>query len=1314
MWFATDDGLNKFDGVNFTVYRNNAADTTSISSNTIFSLHEDAAGNLWVGTNTSLSLYNRKKDAFINFNFPSKTIIRALCTDHLGNLWVGSFNGLYMLEPLSGKIKAYKADPDNPNELASNTVTSVFEDSHHRLWAGTIVGLHLFRGSTHNFQRFQHDAADIHSISDNVVKTIAEDAQGNLWLGTMDGGLNKLEADGKTFTSYKHSNTGSNTISSNRIYSIAAEKNGRLLVATEEGLDIMDPANGKVWKIVSDGRNSFSLSGKSVRSIFIDNNDVYWVGTFRGGINKYDRNLAFFNLRQSNPFDPLGLSNAIVTSFVENDNGDVYIGTDGGGLNLYHRRTGLFEHIKLAGCAEWKTLPVLTLERLGDELWIGTFLHGLYVLNMKNAAVRHYSKGESIRDLTSNEIFCLRKDSEGKLWVGTNGCGINIYDPVTKTFQRFDKNTTYGAAGKLPVNAYVRAIEPDKSGNVWIATAGSGVAVFSKASSTFRVYNHSVNNLPNDDVQTIYIGQNDTVWAGTHGGGLSRLDNASGKFISYAEQEGVANAVIYKILEDNAGKFWVSNNKGISSFNPRNGQFKNYSHDNGVQRSTFVPGAGIKTASGDLFFGGLDGFNYFNPGKFTCNKNIPAIVLTDLKVSNASVIPGTNAPIDEHISIASEVKLDYKQNFSLDFVALNYSAPRESRYAYMLEGFDKTWIATGNSRTAVFSNLDPGTYTFHVKASSDDGSWTTPPASIQIIVRPPFYLTVYAWCVYFLVAGMLLWLFRYRGIRKLKNKFALEQERLQVKQVIEQKNREAAQQHAFEAARIKYLTNISHEFRTPVSLIVGPVEQLIQQEINLEKQQQLSVIKRNAKRLLNLVNQVVDFRKLEEHETKLDLAGGDIICFLKDVVASFKDISERKHINFTFTSALNSYNTEFDGDKIERILFNLLSNAFKFTPKGGNIWLKIEKTATGNGLTIAVADTGIGMEPKAAEKIFDRFFQADAAAGILNQGSGIGLSITKEFVRLHGGTIQVESIPGNGSVFTVQLPLPHMPVTANSQLPAVATATNPPGPSLAKPANGIPPAEMLTLLLVEDNEDFRYYLRDNLKHFYKIVEAADGQEGWQKALSSHPQVIVSDISMPYIDGIEFCRKIKSDKRTSHIPVILLTALSGEAFQLQGLETGASDYLTKPFNFEILNARIRNLFYLSQQLKNTYTRQLKLVSPEVAVQSEDEKLMLAVSGYIEANLNSSKLSVEELSRHVCMSRGSFYNKIVAITGETPVEFIRSVKLNKAAALLENTDMKIAQIGYATGFTTPNYFARAFKAKFNVLPSEYSLQKRRTAV
>ncbi|SDG20151.1 hybrid sensor histidine kinase/response regulator transcription factor [Chitinophaga filiformis] len=1314
MWFGTDDGLNKFDGVNFSVYRHKQSDTMSIGANSILAMHEDRSGNLWVGTNTTLSLYNRKRDCFINYKLTLGNTARTIFRDHSGKLWIGSYVGLFTLDPQTGKTTRYYAGVGKAGQLVSNVITCVFEDSRHRVWIGGNSGLYLYQRSTNDFKYFGHDPTDSLSLPDNSIKAITEDHNGNLWIGSEDGGLSMLLPNGKGFRTYTHSKTDKQTLSSNRIWTITPENPNSLWVGTEEGLNIFDLQKKTSRRVEHDARNRYSLHGKSVRSIFMDKNGIYWVGTYQGGVSKYDKNLAFFNLRESDPFDPMGLTAPVVTSFSEDGNGDIYVGTDGGGINLYHRSTGLFDHPLFYGGG--KPPAVLALERLDGELWIGTFMQGLYVLNMQTGRVRHYMKGDGPKDISGNDVFCLKKDSKGNIWIGTNGNGVNIYDPVSGQFRRFDKDQGRPYNTNALGRGFIRTIEEDESGNIWIGAVGSGIIMIDPSLDKIRVFNRENSNLPTNDMQAICAGKNERIWVGTSGEGLCLFDGKTGKFVQYTEQEGISNAVIYKILEDDAGKVWVSTNKGISSFDPATSRFKNYFPYNGLQRSTFCLGAGLKTSQGELFFGGLDGFNYFNPKLLNYNRNVPKIVLSDLRISSSSVIPGNKSVIKEHISVAKEIRLDYKQNFSIDFTTLNYTAPQESRYSYMLEGFDKTWNDVGTSRTAVFSNLPPGEYVFRVKASSDDGSWTTEQAVIHVYVRPPLWLTMYAYIFYLIAAGFTLWALRQRAIRKLRNKFALEQERLQIRQAMELERKEAERQREFEQVKIKYLTNLSHEFRTPVSLIVGPIEKLLLEEECQPKLKQLILIKRNARRLLNMVNQLLDFRKLEEQELKLNLTAGDIVSFIGEVVELFKDISDRKHISFSFTSAPGSFHTCFDRDKIERILFNLLSNAFKFTPKGGQISLNIDHDPA-CGLRIMVTDTGVGMTPDIRERIFTRFFQGEVHPGILNQGSGIGLSIALEFVKLHNGTIDVESIPGKGSTFTVKLPLEPVqePVAGVDQMVVSSDGHLDSGefPAETAPTQqlSVPAAEKLTVLLIEDNEDFRYYLKDNLKPFYKIVEASDGKEGWQKVLSAHPQVIVSDISMPYMDGIQLCQKIKSDKRTSHIPIILLTALTGDASQLRGLKTGASDYLTKPFNFDILNVKISNLLLLNKNLKDTYTRQLKVVIPATEVESEDEKFLMRVTQYIEDNINSDNLTVEDLSKHLFMSRASLYNKIVQLTGETPVEFIRSIKLNKAASLLENSDMKIAQIGYAVGFSTPNYFARAFKAKFNLLPSEYQLLKKR---
>lgn len=1312
MWFATEDGLNKFDGVNFTVYRHSATDSTSIGAGTVTSLREDATGNLWVGAGNTLSLYNRQKNAFTNYVLP-EGVIRSLCIDHSGRIWIGTYTGLYILNRDTRQVKQFTFNLENPNQLMADAVICIFEDSRHRMWIGTNSGLYLRFANNDNFERFVPDKNDPYSFPDITTRTIIEDFNGNIWFGTKENGICVLQPDGKSFRTYRHDKNDPSSLSNDRIFALSADDDGKLWIGTEDGLDIFDPQSGKARRISDDQRKRYSFIGKSVRSIFIDKDGIYWIGTFRAGVNKYDKNLTFFNLRQSSPFDPWGLSSSTVTSFAEDPDGDIYMGTDGGGLNLFHRKTGLFSHPKPAAGYPGQAKSILAMELVGDELWMGAYPEGVYVLNIVTSAVRHYVKGHGPENLCSNEIFCIKKDSRGNIWLGTNGNGLSVFDTKTRTFHRFDPNDPKGSKAMLPSNGFIRAIAEDRYGNIWIASHGVGIAVYDPWRGTFRHLNHENSNLAYDFVMSMYAAKDGTVWVGTAGAGMCRFDHSTNKFTSFSESEGLANGFVYKILEDDDGKLWVSTNKGISSFDPRTSKFRNYSYYNGLQQSSYCVGAGLSTSAGEMFFGGLDGFNYFNPKSFRSNRAVPSLVFTDLRVANRSVVPGDNSVIKAHISIAKEIHLNYKQNFSLDFVALNYTAPEESRYMYKLDGFDKNWNDVGSVKTAGYTNLAPGKYTFRLKARSEDGSWSTPETKIVIYVKPPFWRTTYAYIFFILLAGVIIWFVRYLGIKKLKNRFALEQERRQFRQMLEEERREAERKHEFDQVKIKFLTNLSHEFRTPVSLIVSPAEQLLEQEASEAKRQQLSLIKRNARRLLNLVNQLLDFRKLEERELKLNLTENDLVFFIKEVGDSFKDIAERRKIDFSFSSSLSHYHTTFDRDKIERALFNLLSNAFKFTKENGKISLKIEPNSPA-GVRIIIADTGIGMDASTRDRVFERFFQGETDGAILNQGSGIGLSITREFVKLHNGTIDVESIPGKGTVFTITLPCnPVEKITDPGETALTSEANNdhrPPALSETRERNAAD-LQKPVLLLVDDHEDFLTYISSNLKHNYKIVEASDGKQGWQKVLSSHPQVIVSDINMPEMDGIALCKKIRSDKRTRHIPIILLTALTDDANQLKGLDTGANDYLTKPFNFQILNLKIKNLLNLNQNLKSVYSRQLKVAPSDVDILSEDEKLLRSVIQYIETKLDSPELSVEEMAKNIGMSRGALYNKIVSLTGETPVEFIRSVKMDKAAALLENTDMKISQIGYAVGFTAPNYFAKVFKEKYNLSPSEYIKLKRK---
>lgn len=1320
MWFGTEDGLDKFDGQSFTYYRNKPGDSTSLKSNEILALHEDRSGNLWIGTSGgSLSLYNRQKDAFIHFpantgfNSIDNNVIRGITSDYRGRIWLVHYNGVDILDPSTRRITNFPLKAEDGLVREEHGIC-LYEDSKRQMWIGTSDGLWRYDPQKATLKQYRHDPENASALGGHQVSALAEDKRGNLWVGTSSG-LSMLMVGTDSFITTRQ-NQGNASIrrSADFVNALAIDGN-KLWIGHGTGLKILNTETGAVAEYQVDHRNIYSLTAESVRCIYIDPQGSYWLGTFRGGVNRYNKNLNLFNYVQANVFDAKGLNASIVTSFAENADGNVFAGTDQG-LNVFHPATKLFRPIPLKSDRKGNdgALSILAMRmNRRRQLYIGTFSDGLFLLDPRTEKYEQLLQGSGMHDLNSNDIFCITEDSKGNMWIGTNGGGINVLDNRNRVVVRYTPSPVASNDIRLPVNGFIRDIVEDRNGHIWIGTHGGGLAVLNPSSGAFTLYSTENSTLPNDKVQSIFEDAQGRIWAGTFGGGLWILNRESGQTQLISEKEGLQNNSIYKIVADEKGLLWVSSNMGLSRIDPSSFRIDNFNHHNGIQHNNFVHGSGLRLTNGEMFFGGIEGINYFNPAYLKKNVNVPAVMITGLTVSNQSVKPSDDGPLREHISVARTINLDYKQNFALQYIGLTYTVPQQNQYAYKLEGFDREWNMVGNNTTASYTNLDPGEYVFRVKAANNDGIWNEEGTALTIVVHPPFWRTTYAYALYamlIIAAGLYA---RHRGIRKLKKKFALEQEKMR----IDQERREAERTHELDQLKIKFLTNISHEFRTPIALILGPVNTLLQQ--NCDKAgKHLHMIRRNAKRLLNLVNQLLDFRKMEEHELHLHLEEGDLIAFVQDVSDSFKDFSERKKIQFDLNSSINQYYTRFDQDKMERILFNVLSNAFKFTLPGGQVRLELDEIQQDNetaGIRLRIADTGIGIPEDKKQKIFETFYQTITPASILNQGTGIGLSITQEFVKMHGGIIRVDSVVDKGTTFTIDMPLEKLPQPQHTSMEEVDTDADEQVIAAADPV--LPVAEpwvgkdLPSVLLVEDNDDFRIYMKDNLCTKYKVLEAANGKEGWQRALASHPHLIVSDIHMPVMDGIALSQKIKADKRTCHIPVILLTALTGEEDQLKGLQTGATDYVTKPFNFELLNAKIRNMLELNSRLKNTYSKQIRAVATELEFDSADEKLTQSIMLYIEENLTNPQLSVEELSRHVGMSRSSLYSKILELTGQTPVEYIRSVKLEKAAVLLEKSDMNIAQVAYSVGFSTPNYFAKSFKAKYNMLPSEYLSKMRK---
>jgi signal transduction histidine kinase/DNA-binding response OmpR family regulator len=889
--------------------------------------------------------------------------------------------------------------------------------------------------------------------------------------------------------------------------------------------------------------------------------------------------------------------------------------------------------------------------------------------------------------------------------------GLDLFDQRTQTFSHYRS----GEPSSIQSN-YVAAITEDKKGNLWIGTA-SGIDVLDRGMGRFIHYGSEQQNsgLSSNHILDIRQDSKGRIWVGT-AGGLNLFDEEAKTFKVFTTDDGLPHNTVLTILEDDRGELWMSTSNGLShlvvsndSVGAENYSFRDYGEADGLQGKQFNENAAYRTRSNELIFGGADGFNIFKPGQLGLNRSLPNIVFTDFllldkKIHAEESIDGT-VILPKSITESTEITLPPDKNvFSIEFAALNFFHPENSKYKYRLEGFDDDWIsADSRSRKVTFTNLDPGDYVFHVKAANNDGFWNDTGASIKITVLPPFWKTRTALVLYFMaiILGLLV-------TRR------LIQQREQLKFAIEQERQEAMRMHELDMMKIKFFTNVSHEFRTPLTLILTPLEKMLRQTKDDEQQSQFQLIQRNAKRLLNLVNQLLDFRKLEVQEIRLNSSEGDIIHFIKETVFSFSDLSEKKDVRLDFRSSITSLETIFDQDKLEKILFNLLSNAFKFTSEHGAISVDVDQYQTGeqNWLRIKVQDSGIGIPRDKQDRIFERFFQNDLPGSIVNQGSGIGLSITKEFVKVHGGTIAVESELGKGSCFIVTLPLSevlgHVEKTSLENIEPGETVLQEIALEENVPSIG---GDRPVLLLVEDNEDFRFYLKDNLKLDYRVLEAKNGKEGWTKTLENLPDLIVSDVMMPEMNGMELCRKIKSDQRVSHIPVILLTARAAEEQKLEGYHTGADDYITKPFNFEILVSRIHNLIYQRQKLHSAFPNKLAVQASELTITPLDEKFIQNAVRCVEENVSNADFSVEDLGRQLGISRAHMYKKIVSLTGKSPLEFIRTIRLQQAAQLLEKSQLTVAEIAYQVGFNNPKYFARYFKEAYNVLPSAYAAGKRK---
>ncbi|WP_316798382.1 two-component regulator propeller domain-containing protein [Pedobacter frigidisoli] len=1297
MWFGTRDGLNKYDGNQLTVFKNDKS-RNSLSDNFIRCISEDQHHNLWAGTSDGLNRFNAEQNNFITYKTKSnKNSVTAIL--EIGKIiFVSTYGGgLNIVDQQTQGLKPFTYH--TAGQLSKKDfINDLFNDGLGNIWMATDQGIQILNLKTKR-------AKAIAGLDKYVIRSIKRSPGGDFWFATEESGLIRYQLTTGSIKIYQHQEKNKNSIASDLVRAIAFDQHQRLwLGGINGGLDLFNPATETFRHYENEPGNISSLSQRTVSALFADRQENLWIGTHRGGVNLYSPKAEKFRLFRQEPYKN-SLSYNDVKAFCEDKQGNIYIGTDGGGLDLYQPGTNTFRHHRY-NPFDQKSIgadAVLDVTQTSNgNILVGTWAGGLNLMNSDGSFTR-FTHNSNPNSISSDYVQKSFEDSEHQIWIGTYYGGLNLFDPQTRQFRRI---TTGKNGGKIMGNNVV-SIAEDQDKNIWIGTDDGGLNCYNLRTQLVTHY-FLGGKLP--DLRVIFIDRKGTVWVGQTG--LYRLNKARNKFDLYTTKAGLGTEFIKGIAEDRLGNFWISTSKGLTQFNPQKQTYKKYNTGDGLQGLEFEANAYLQTRKGEIFFGGVNGFNAFFPSDIATNKFVPPVFITEFRIFNQKIIP--NAPesvLDHDISFTDEIKLDYDQaSISFRFAALNYVSSENNNYAYKLEGEDKDWINIGNLTQAFYTNLDPGTYTFRVKASNNDHVWNEAGKTIRIVIAPPFWSSWW----FRLIAISLAAYIAYAALSFKR--------RLELRKIEEEKREEIHQ------TQLQFFTNISHEFRTPLSLILGPIERLLREDTSESFVNYYNTIHRNANRLLRLINELMDFRKAATGALKLNVINGNLNLFIDEVAEEFSEMAMEKQITFEVEKVSIPAEVWFDRQVIEKIILNLINNSIKYTQTGGKLKLQILHSLNGiapafeNQLSIKsnyvgqsyvyfrVIDSGIGISKESIGHLFERYYRITES----HLGSGVGLAFVKSLTLLHKGVIQVSSERNKGTEIIIGIP-------ANKGDYTLAEQFNPnhaPGGTRlesityqlekASQTASIPQTVEnvdVSILIVDDNEELRTFLTETLNPFYRIIEASDGEAGLIQARAEMPNLIISDVMMPGMNGTEFCRLLKDDINTSHIPFLMLTAKNSIEAEIEGASSGADLYFTKPINIDLLLITVKNILAQREKLKDHYLNN-KETAPQELVHSEKDKVFMSkLLAIIEEQMINPEMDIDYLCREIGMSRTKLYQKIKTITGQSIGEFVRSARLRKAVEIMKTEDVLMTEVMYRIGIQTQSYFTKAFKKEFGQTPTAY---------
>lgn len=1281
MWFGTAFGLNRYDGINITTYKSVEGDSTSISDNHITSLLNDNRGRLWVGTKSrGLMYYNPEYDNFTRFRLTKNKEnydlieIRGITCCNNGTIYVATINkGIYSIN------KNYTTNfstSSTSNRINTNNITSIYSHKNRVYFGGKTPYMGIIDSESNSITELtiRPDSLPVYCTA------ITTDKSNNIWISSKKSGLYKIIPEKNFFQCWTQSNS---SLKSNILVNLSKDDNDNIWIAgIGGGLSVIN-SSGKLKTFNTNPFLPKELNSDKILSIYHDNSGITWVGTAKSGINIIDPYKSQYNTR--NIYD--GLSNNKVLCFYELDYNNILVGTDGGGLSLFNRKSSSIEKINITYKPyrnnKYAADIITRIIRFDENhLLISSYGEGVFLFNIKKRVMKSILP-DCFRDNNDKDIFTTDIIiHNNKIWFSTT-YSLFVKDLKSNTIRKiYISNSDDNTKDKLLNSVASLFIKGDW---LYAATKSGIVRIDTKTERVISIHkiNKSDKKLPIRENNILHISEynNNELVVGTIGDGVYFFDSDSGEFQKPGIFKKINKLRINDIIKDNSGGLWICSYSGIHMIDIMNSHIEKYDFHNGLQGFQFE--CAMKSVSGELFFGGEYGFNHFDPENIRSNKNLPEISFTNLKLFNKEVdFNDPDSPIDKHISRVKNICFKYEQNvITIGFVALNLTSPSLNRYSYYLDGFEESWNTPSSRHSATYTGLKPGDYIFKVKACNNDNQWNHKFKSINITILPPWYKTIWAYIAYALIILILLFLF-FRNIvewNDLKHKLEIE--------TIEKKKIEEINSY-----RTTLFTNISHEFKTPLSLIIDPVSQLIKS--GKGPQSQYQIISNNANLLLRLINQLMDFRKIENSGIKLKKEEFSINILIQKVKNDMLWLFHRHNIKLSY-NPIREIIVDCDKDKISKILYNLLSNALKACSANDNVKICTEADTEKNEVIISVTDTGKGIKKKHINKIFDRFFQVEYNFS----GTGVGLSMVKSYCELHSGRVWVESEEGKGSTFYVAFKYEKVADLNNTSVEEITT----PSENQNNPTTNFD-VHKKTILIVEDNYQLLRYLYTSLCDSYNIIEAENGKEGFNLTVRHNPDIIISDIMMPVEDGISMCNRIKNDIRFNHIPIILLTAKSGHESMLEGAESGADIYMEKPFSVDVIKANLKNILNKQEVQKKRYTTILNNNNEEFNPKSTEESFLAKATFIVEKHLTQTDFSVEILSREIAMHRTNLHSKLKKLTGLTPSEFIRSVKLKAAMKLIKKGADNISEIAYRTGFNTPSYFTKCFKQKYGKLPNE----------